>query len=297
MDRNTITDTEALHLHERYLLAAGLAPDTTVKNRMWTLRRLADDLDPYAAHPRTLLEATSEELASWQASLAHLNPKSISVYLQHTRLFYSWAVRPMRLLDESPASDLAVPIVRKRKPRPIPEDDYAFALDACVDRRTKVWLKLGGYAGLRSIDISDLDKDDLIRNKQVDWLRVRGKGDHEDLVAIPADLADDLEPYTIGRRGAMFVRDDGRRCDRRYIRRKVNNYLQSIGVPYTFHQARHRYGTHLYAITRDIRYCQRQLRHRTVESTELYVDTPTEHDAKAIAALDAELAQRRRRGA
>ncbi len=292
MKAQSITDAQALDLHLRHLRAAGRRPES-IRARRGCVLRLRAWLDDDS--PRALLDADSGRLAEWQADHAHLAIASMRHYVQQIQAFYDWCVRPMRLLDESPAADLTKPIERRRRPRPIPEDEYAFALDACSDKRVHAWLILGGYAGLRSIDIVGLNRDDLITDRIVPFLRVRGKGDHENLIAVGHQVLEVLAPF-MQRQGAMFTDEDGRRLSPKFVRTEINDYLRRIGLAYTFHQCRHRYGTRLYEITRDIRLTQEQMRHRSVASTELYVAVASEEAVKAMGALDAELADRPRIG-
>lgn len=287
----TITDSYALDLHVRHITAAGQLPES-IRGRRGAILRLADHLDPYAERPRAVIDATSTQLAEWQASKAHLSAKTISVYLGHIQEYYRWLVRPMRILTESPAEDLIAPIVRRRKPRPIPEDDLTYALTASTDRRLYAWLVLGAYAGLRSVDIAGLNRDDVITDQAVPLLRIRGKGDHEDVIPVGSEVIDALAPFMGRRPGALFVDGAGVRIDRNRIRERVNDFLERVGLSYTFHQFRHRYITKVYVLTKDIRYTQRAARHRSLTSTEGYVAVPTVQDAKTMRALDADLSKR-----
>lgn len=291
-----ITDAYALDLHVRHITAAGQMPES-IRGRRGAILRLADALDPYSEDPRAVIEATSDQLAEWQASKTHLSAKTVSVYVGHVQEYYRWLVRPMRILTESPAEDLIVPIVRRRKPRPIPEDELGFALTTARagDRRLYAFLVLGAYAGLRSVDIAGLDRDDVLTDQAVPMLRVRGKGGNEDVIPVGTEVVEALAPFLGRRPGALFVAGDGRRMSRNAIRERVNEFLVRVGLPFTFHQFRHRYGTKVYEISKDIRHTQRQMRHRSIQSTELYVAVPTGQDAKTVRALDADLAKRRRR--
>lgn len=292
--RDEITDAYALDIHLRHLTSAGQMPES-IRGRRGAILRLTDYLDPYGEDPRAVIDATSDELAEWQASKADLSAKTISVYLGHIREYYRWLVRPMRVLSESPAEDLIVPIVRRRKPRPIPEDELGFALTAAqaADRRLYAFLVLGAYAGLRSVDIAGLERDDVLTDQAVPMLRVRGKGGHEDVIPVGREVVEALVPFLGRRPGALFVTGEGRRMDRNAIRERVNDFLGRLGLAYTFHQLRHRYGTKVYEISKDIRHTQRAMRHRSIQSTELYVAAPTGQDVKTVRALDADLAQRR----
>lgn len=297
MPPQDLTDRLLLDLHVNQLRVAAHSPNS-LRAREGAIIRLHRHLDPGASNPRAVVEADPSDLTGWQAGLGHLAPASVAKYVQHVRLFYDWLVRPMRVIEESPAGDLVKPLVKRRNPRPIPEDDLSFALDACADRMVYAWLVLGAYAGLRSVDIAALRTDDLILGGSVPFLRVRGKGGHEDMVAVGMQVVQVIAGFQ-GRRGALFVTGSGQAIPCEKIDREVNEYLARVGLAYTFHQLRHRYGTKLYEITRDIRYTQKQMRHRSVESTEIYTLVFEEHGNGALEVLDADLEkhsrERRRR--
>lgn len=286
-----ITDAYALDLHVRHISAAGHLRNS-LDARRGAIRRLADHLDPYAENPRAVIEATSAQLAEWQASKAHLSNKTMSIYVSHLKVYYRWLVRPMRIIRESPAEDLMSPIVRKRKPRPIPEEDLDFALTlARADHELFAWLVLMAYCGCRSHDIADLNTDDVLTDDEVPMLRPRGKGDNEDLIPIGDLVLVALQPFLGRRRKPLFVDVDGHRVNTRDIRGAVNDFFERVGLPYTAHHLRHRYGTQIYKLTRDLLQTQRLMRHSNVSSTVGYVAVPHGEDVDAVKALDAGLAK------
>lgn len=290
MNTEALTDRMLLNLHLRQLTSAGQSPNS-LRAREGALLRLGRALDPPQSNPRVLVEATSSDLANWQADISHLSLATIDKYVMHTSAFYSWLVRPMRVLEESPAEDLMRPNVKRLLPRPIPEDQLTFALDACTDPMVFTWMILGAYAGLRAVDISTLHCDDVLLNGTVPFLRVRGKGGHEKLVAVGMQVVEVLAAYSIGR-GPMFVDAHGKRLIARVIDERINGYLKRVGVPCTFHQFRHYYGTTVYEITKDIIYTQKQMRHASVSSTQIYTLVSQDRNPEALKALDARVAQR-----
>lgn len=293
MNADHLTDAYLLELHCQHITAAGHLPGS-VAQRRGAIRRLGDYIDPYSQDPRAVVDATTDQLAEWQANLGRLGRAAsyVSSQVAHVRQYYGWLVRPMRIRPDSPADDLISPIVRKRLPRPIPEDDYEYALNTCSDPRVYAWLVLGGYAGLRGIDISDLDQQDLLLDDEIPFLRVRGKGDNEELIAVGREVIEALAPFRRSRRGPLFVSGSGARLRSRDIYERVNEFLARMGVPYTFHNCRHRYGSELFKITKDIRFTQKQMRHRSVASTEGYVAVPTEQAVSAMESLDSNLLER-----
>lgn len=297
MKPEDLTDKFLLDLHVQQLRAIGRS-DACIKARTGTAWRVSCFLDPGRStwldgwNPRALIEAEPSDLVRWQASLAGLKPKSVRAYVTNLQEFFSWLVRPMRVITDSPAEDLMKPKAPRREPRPIPEADLEFALDACTDKETFAYMVLGAYAGLRSVDVSNLDKDALIPGEGVNFLRLVGKGGDEDRVAIGELVTRVVSPFLVGR-GPMFTRD-GQRVSARMVERTVNEYLNSIGLPHTFHMFRHRYGTQTYAITKDLLFTKQQMRHRTVTSTQIYVQVDLGVNKPAVAELDRGLSKRRR---
>lgn len=297
MKPEDLTDKYLLDLHVQQLRSIGRS-DACIKARTGTAWRVSRYLDPSREtwmdgwNPRVLIEAQPSDLVGWQASLTRLKPKSVRAYVTNLQEFYAWLVRPMRVLAESPAEELLKPKTPRREPRPIPEEDLEFALDACTDKELFVWMVLGAYAGFRSVDVSNLDKDALIEGEGINFLRVIGKGGDEDRVAIGEFVTRAITPFCLGR-GPMFARNE-QRVSPRTVERTVNEYLNSIGLPHTFHQFRHRYGTKTYAITRDLLFTKQQMRHRTVTSTQIYVQTDLDVNKSAVVSLDRGLSRRRR---
>lgn len=291
-----LTDKYLLDLHVRQLRSIGRSK-ACIRAREGAVWRLSRHLDPTrdtwfdGQNPRAVVEADASDLVGWQAGLS-LTPKTIRCYVTDVQAFYSWCVRPMRVIADSPAEELVKPRLKRRDPRPVPEDEFAYALDACTDPMLYAWLVLGGYAGLRSVDISHLRTDDVILGNEYPYLRVLGKGGDEKKIAIGMQVVKVLAPFRSGR-GAMFTRDDVP-ITAHQVERGVNEYLDSIGLTCTFHQFRHRYGTMIYRLTKDILYTKMQLRHESVTSTQIYALVDPGINGKAIDALDSDLSGRRR---
>lgn len=290
MPPEDLTDSLLLRLHLRQLTSAGKARNT-IRARESVIGLVSQHLDPTGLNPRALVHATAIDLVEWQGTLDGLAPASVSKYVMHTQHYYAWLVRPMRVIPESPASDLLRPVVKRGLPRPISDEQLAFALDACVDRMLFAWLVLGAYAGLRAFDIAALRTDDLLLSGATPFLRVKGKGGTEKLVAVGRRVVDAVASYTLGR-GWMFTYEDGRHISAKVIDERINRYLARLGIPCTFHQLRHFFGTKTYELTEDLLYTQMQMRHADATSTQIYTLVDQAKHPEAIAALDAELGER-----
>lgn len=289
MNPDLLVDSVLLSLHIRQLESSGQAANS-LRARRGAVERLSKYLDPNRMNPRCVTEADPTQLIRWQADISHLALWTRSKYVMHVRQFYAWLVRPMRVIEESPADDLMRVTPKRLTPRPISEEALSFALDSCTDSRMFAWLLLAAYAGLRAFDIAALRCDDLITTGTVPYLRVRGKGGHESLVAVGAQIVNVLTPYAFGQ-GPMFPDEETRqRMDSRLIYGAINEYLKSLGLPYTLHQLRHRYGTKLYEMTNDLIYVQKQMRHSSITSTQVYTAVDQAKHPHALKAFDEQIA-------
>jgi len=252
--------TECERRHLDHLRRQNLSPRTR-RDREGALRRLAAFLD------KPLLEATPADLERWQASL-RISPSAISTYTSHIKSFYQWAVEQEHL-GHSPATLLPRPRIPRRHPRPIPEQDLKVAL-SCAQEPLRTWFVLAAYCGLRAGEISRMQTYDITEEAGMWTLLVHGKGDRERFVPLPAPIRKGLAGY-MGQPGAMFRRPDGRPFTPDGISQLAAAHLHGLGQPHTLHTLRHRFGTRLFALSRDIRVTQELMGHASPVTTALYV--------------------------
>ena len=231
----------------------------TIRHRRDTLRRVERQL----GHP--LHEATTEELDTWQAGLT-VSKSAVGTYTSHVRAFFLWAYRAGRRSD-NPAETLPIPKPKPRKPRPIPEDHLQLALRVARGD-VLVWFVLAGWCGLRAGEISRLSDDSVLDTETGLFLRVDGKGGKERIVPVPPPVA----PFVLGamRPGPWFRSPTGRPAWPDYVSRESSALLHSLGLPYTLHQLRHRFGTQHYRLCKDIRQTQELMGHSSPATTALY---------------------------
>ena len=232
----------------------------TLKHRRDNLRRLARQLTI------SLIEAQARDLDRWQASLA-VSQSSIQTYTGHVRAFYRWLNDSGKRFD-NPAKNLPMPQLPRRLPRPIPERDLKLAFK-CADPEMALWLALAGWCGFRAGEISRLDDTSLIDDPDVMLLRVDGKGGKERIVPVPRAM--ELMIRGVVRRGPWFRTPTGLRATGNYVSRKSSDFFAVIGLPYTLHQCRHRFGTEHYRLCKDIRATQELMGHSNPSTTALYV--------------------------
>lgn len=265
--------------------------DNHITNSRRLLRRLANFL-----HPVGLLGADYEQLQSWQNSIASLDSATIAVYVSICRAFYAWWVRPMRVLIVSPAQDLVSPEVPKRRPRPVPESDYQFAVLSCADELMLSWLYLTRYAGLRCIELSTMNRDDVLDEDVGCRLRIIGKGQKERFVPISPELRGVLNPW-METQGRLFTHERGTPYRADEVSTKINNFLHGIGLPYTAHQIRHLFATDALIRSHDIRLVQELMGHSSVQTTQLYTAVVEQNGIDLAVELGVALGKLRRRSA
>lgn len=234
-----------------------------------------------------LLEASPDDLREWHTDvLTPLATNTARARIACVKGFYRWA-RKNRLLEVDPAEDLVSPRRSLGTPRPISEDDLAFAMRTAPEPE-RTWMATAGYAGLRGGEISRLRRDSLIQHGRRYELLVDGKGGRQRVVACPTPLAEMLRPYVLRSRGWLFADADGRRIRPETLRGRVNRFLHRMGIPHTLHTLRHRFGTEFYAVSNDIVATQHALGHSSAATTAIYVGS----DASKAAAASERLAKR-----
>lgn len=246
-----------------WLRAAG-RPETTIQLRTYHVRRALSGigLDPLTLTADDLIEYLGAQL--WA-------PETRRSYRASLRGFFGWLQATGRRQD-NPAA--LIPSIRlpRRVPRPTPDAIYRQALlDA--DDRVRLMIQLAAICGLRRGEISRTRREDVIRDVLGELeLLVRGKGGHERMVPLPADLARTLLEMPPG---WIFPTSSpmraGQALSPKYVGKLVSRVLPD---GWTCHTLRHRCGTVAYASTRDLRAVQELLGHAKSETTDLYTKVP-----------------------
>ncbi len=150
-------------------------------------------------------------------------------------------------------------------------------------------------AGLRVSEICDLRIRDVILDRENASLIVRdGKGHKKRGVKMGKDLRDHLAEFLAwkGRGGEstsarepLFVSSRGGPLTRTAVYRIFKEVAQAIGLParFSIHSCRHTYASLLYRASEfNIRLVQKQLGHRSVQTTQIYADVLSEDAAIAV---------------
>lgn len=245
--------------------------DTYLKALRQTLRRLESVVGP-------LELAGQPQIEEWWDAL-DVAAGSRVTYAAHVASFYQWAVRE-RLRDDDPTVRLIRPRLRRRLPRPMRDDALRTALNVAVPP-VSTWLLLGTLQGLRACEIATLCAEDL----SDDVLIVRdGKGGRQRILPLHPRVKVALTG--LPRSGFLFVNRWGRPLPANTITQRTNRFLHSVGVPETMHQTRHRYGTAVYRMSKDLLLTQNLLGHADPSTTANYAKWDQSQAAAVVNRLD-----------
>lgn len=214
---------------------------------------------------RDALSATRDDIQTWLDSRP-LSAKTRYDYLSCLSTFYRWCVFE-ELLDVNPCDRIRRPKLRRYLPRPIPGNDLEVALRA-ADERMRAWLLLGAMAGCRCMEIANLDTQDIHREGEP-VLLLRGKGGKERIVPMHPIVEMALDVVRPHKAGPVFI-VGGARIRPQRVSALVSQFLRGLGIDATAHQLRHKFGTDVYRLSKDIRLTQELLGHASPQTTSVY---------------------------
>lgn len=244
----------------------------------WTsrLRQLS------ASVRKSFFDLTRQDVERFLDSRGDLASETCRFWLTCLNSFYRWAIAE-ELLEDNPVARIPAPKIKKRSPRPIPDDELARAV-AQADPVTRCFLLLGAYQGLRCLEMAGLNRDDVVEEKGI--LRVVGKGNKERLLPLHPEVLAALRALPMPASGAIFRR---RRMLDRYpayaVSQEINSYLHSIGIASGAHSLRHWFASSMYRSTKDLRLTQELLGHSSPETTAIYAAFDTSKAGPAVRGL------------
>lgn len=256
--------TETLEAYRRHLRAQGYAA-TTLKLKLQAVRcftAAAGIDDPRELTVEHVVDYLgSRELAAWTRLK----------YLEHLRDFAAWA----GIAD--PTDGVRMPKQPRGIPRPISEQALATLLGAATGR-TRAFIILGAYAGLRSFETAKVRGDDLQQTAGGPLLRVEGKGGHVDVVPAAFVIVRELATWRAAAgSGALWPG-----CTPIAVQCAIRKLGQDVGVDVTSHQLRHRFGTAVYAASKDLLLTQQLMRHAHPTTTAGYAQVNDDAAARLV---------------
>ncbi|RJF74426.1 site-specific integrase [Deinococcus cavernae] len=213
-----------------------------------------------------------------------LAPSTVRVRLAAARALYA-ALRWTLATEYAPFTDVKAahdPVPRWEKRKPYPPEDVARLL-AVAGPQEAVIVVLGAHAGLRATEMTTVLRKDIHLDEREPYLVVTGKGQKRQEVALSRTATHVLRRWLDATPGY------GPHLLSLRTKRSVENTLQkacaAAGVRYggrEVHGLRHHAGTEIYVQTSDILAVRDQLRHRTVDSSEIYVNYARAGKKKAV---------------
>lgn len=163
-------------------------------------------------------------------------------------------------------------------------------------------IDFASQTGLRVSEIAAVRIDDLqLKGRQPCVWVVGGKGRKDSAgrradrepVSLPRRLVTHLREFIdfkqqIGEGTAgsdtLFVSKRGAPYSVRALQKMFKEACRRAGLPeyYSIHALRHSWGTYLYAKTKNLRLVQKELRHRSPQTTAIYADVTPEERAEAV---------------
>ncbi|MGH9461945.1 MAG: tyrosine-type recombinase/integrase [Vicinamibacteria bacterium] len=240
-----------------------------------------------------LTEVRTEDLQTYQNQLLGRKKKDGRLYSLGFQLNRLTAIKSLfRFLYESghtlhdPASSLEIQRKESRLPRAILTPKEVRRLIESAKEKTPTGLRDRAiletfYAtGIRVSELSKLRPGDVDTEDKTVRI-VLGKGRKDRNVPLTSAAAEAIERYLelgrpeIGRSNkssVLFLADKGGKLHRAVLSRIVQHYAKKAGIKKTVtcHTFRHSVATHLLKGRADIRYIQKLLGHRSLETTQRY---------------------------
>lgn len=251
--------------HERWMLAIGRSP-RTIRSRVLIINHFAKSLEG------RLLESASED----DVIAFLINPGwslgTRRTYHANVAAFYDWLLDHEHI-DKNPCRKIPKSRIQHQPPRPVSAEDFNRAI-AIASPRTRVWLTLARYNGLRAIEIAQLQRTDV--DLESERITIHGKGGKVSVQKLSAPSRVAL--------GRWLADHDGTWDTNATQVSQAGNYaLRNSGSTSTFHACRHAFAMELYDTHRDIALVQRALRHASPTTTAIYAQT---RDSQLDDALD-----------
>lgn len=276
----------------------------TIENRRAMLSYLVDWLaERGVTRP---VDVTRPMLESYQRWCFHYrkrdgNPlsfRSQSQRLLAVRAFFKWATRARHLLH-NPASEIDLPKVERRLPRPALSQAEAELVLAQPDLgdpagiRDRTMLEVLYSTGIRRSELAHLAVHDIDTDRATLLVR-QGKGRQDRMVPIGARALTWIGKYLTEARprlvaepddGTLFVSADGVGFSPDRLTQIARDYVKASGVPKqgACHLFRHTMATLMLEGGADIRYIQAMLGHAELSTTQIY----TQVSIRALQAVHA----------
>jgi integrase/recombinase XerD len=245
-------------------------------------------------------EVTRAMLERYQRHLYHyrkpdgepLSFRSQSQRLMPVRAFFKWAVK-QHLILTNPASELELPKVEQRLPKPALTAEEAERVLAVPDLTTAAGLRDRALletlysTGVRRAELAHLSLFDLDADRRTLLVR-QGKGRKDRLIPIGERALAWIDRYLHEARprfarepddGTLFLTVDGTAFSLDRLTQLARDYVTTSGVQKqgACHLFRHTLATLMLEGGADIRYIQQMLGHAEITTTQIYTQVSIRH--------------------
>lgn len=251
-----------------WMRAQGLS-DRTITERLAVVTRLLATSTPF----------TVSEIDIQRFLARPVSASTKATYHADIRAFCAWMQRTGRR-EDNPADRTPRPRRPKGTPRPV-SDGQLHAILACANRhRTRAYVMLGAYAGLRVHEIAKIAGRDIGGG----MLTVTGKGGKT--ATVPLHHA--LEPLAaVMPDGYWFPSRTAPHVAGAAVSQAISDCMRRAHVPATPHALRHFYATELVRAGVNLRIVQTLMRHESPATTAIYAQVDLGQMRAAIDLLEA----------
>ena len=217
-----------------------------------------------------------------QRSRHGLSPSSVARCMSTIRNFYRFLNRT-RGISNAVIKTIRSPRAQKLIPKPLDSTQAKDLLTTIKDTQGEPWLIARDLAlfsllygcGLRIAEGLSLNDADV---KDLDTLRVTGKGNKQRIVPVLPSVGESIEnylnlrPFQYSPNDALFRGLRGKRLNPGVVQRRMRELRKTLGLPETAtpHALRHSFATHLLSAGGDLRTIQELLGHSSLSTTQRY---------------------------
>jgi integrase/recombinase XerD len=166
-----------------------------------------------------------------------------------------------------------IPLAKKKTilPDVLNKSEVEKMFEVCTNFQHRLILMFLYYGGLRMNELINLKWENLDFERKTIQLKI-AKGEHQRVIFLHEKLIKELEASKMPRRGFIFESNRGNKYSQESIGKIVKNNSLKAGIKKRVHAhtLRHSFATHLLEAGADIRYIQRLLGHKSLQTTQIY---------------------------
>ncbi len=177
----------------------------------------------------------------------------------------------VHVLNEDFKENLPLARQSKRLPVILSREEVQSMLNSAENPKHNIVLMFLYYAGLRLNEARKINWEDIDFDR--DCIHVKGgKGDKDRIIFLHEKLKNNLNNSGIKTGGRVLVSERGGLYNKRTIQAIVKNASEKAGIEknVTPHTLRHSFATHLLEGGADIRFIQKLLGHKNLQTTQVY---------------------------